>query len=70
MKKFNLKKALDGEEVTTRAGYAVKLTGVNVGREYVLQGVLSIPSGFNRASWTLEGKYMAGERSDFDLYMV
>lgn len=70
MKKFNLKKALAGEKITTRAGWAVVLTGVYVGGEYVLQGVLSHPSGFDRTSWTLEGKYVAGEKSDFDLFMV
>ena len=70
MKKFNLKKALAGDEVITRAGWPVKLTGVNVGVEYVLNGVLSIPSGFLRVTWTLEGKYMSDEKSDFDLFML
>lgn len=70
MKKFNLKKALAGELVITRAGWAVVLTGVNVGSEYALLGAMSLPRGFERTTWTLEGKYMADGKSDFDLVMV
>lgn len=70
MKKFNLKKALAGDEVTTRAGWAVKLTGVNVGKEYVLQGIMSTTQDFDRTTWTLEGRYMTGEESDYDLFML
>lgn len=70
MKKFNLKKALRGEAVTTRGGYAVILTGAEICSEYNLRGVVSSPTGFYRASWTLEGRFMVEKESNEDLFML
>ena len=70
MKKFNLKKALAGEAVTTRGGFAVILTGAIIGGAYILCGVVSTPSGFVKASWTLEGRYLLDRESDLDLLML
>lgn len=70
MKKFNLKKALAGKSVTTRNGFAVILTGAVIGDVYNICGVVSTPVGFNRAAWTMEGRYLLDKESDLDLFML
>lgn len=70
MKKFNLKKALSGEAVTTRGGFAVILTGAGIGGVYILCGVVSTPTGFDKASWTIGGRFLLDRESDLDLFML
>lgn len=69
MKKFNLKKALEGKAVTTRDGRPVALTGTYIGKRYVLRGVIGNPTSLDSESWTLDGRYMENENSDLDLFM-
>ena len=70
MKKFNLKKALQGDEVMTRGGFSVILTGSAIGKVYNLLGVVSTPCGFERQAWTVEGRFLFDRESDCDLVMV
>lgn len=70
MKKFNLKKALAGEAVATRGGCAVILTGAGIGGAFILCGVVSTPAGFDKASWTIEGRYLLEGESALDLFML
>lgn len=70
MKKFNLKKALEGERVTTRDGHSVILTGADIGHAYVLQGVIDFDTNLDVASWSLNGRYRLGEECDLDLFML
>lgn len=74
MKKFNLKKALLGEKVTTRSGRSVILTGAvlgdYVGAEFILRGVVDNDGRMSIEAWTLDGKFMSAGDSDLDLFMV
>lgn len=73
MKKFNLKKALEGEKVTTRDGHSVILTGADIGATwnggFVLQGVVYTSEGLTRQTWTTEGRFQSVGSSMFDLFM-
>lgn len=70
MKKFNLKKALQGDEVMTRDGYSVILTGSAIGKVYNLLGVVSTANGFERQAWTVEGRFLLDRECGYDLVMV
>lgn len=70
MKKFNLKKALQGDEVMTRDGYSVILTGSAIGKVYNLLGVVSTTNGFERQAWTVEGRFLLDRECEYDLVMV